>query len=252
MPLASYFWCCWISFEPVFKKNQHMIFELFTLKNRNSSSKMAVAVAMIALACLDFGCKNDLNQNSNAANTVQAADTLAAAVASVDTATTQQQAEPTASSPTNNSTKSTSGKTVVKKLHCGSVVSFAENGMEAKLLASVEDKSGALDQTWYDLNLVAFESGTSKMVMPQSAQQLNNIAQIVKCYPSTQFKIGINPAAGNTGVSKVAYERLAVIKATLIGLGVPPTNLLTTIAKPDSTPPDMGPNHHIALQLTAK
>ncbi len=228
-----------------------MKFDLFFVKNRANSSKMAVIVAMIAFACFDFGCKNDPSQTSNAANPAPTADTLAAAVASVDTTATQQQTEPTAA-PTNNPSNSKSGKTVVKKLHCGSVVSFAENGMEAKLLAHVEDKSGTLNQTWYDLNLVSFESGTSKLVMPQSAQQLNNIAQIVKCYPSTQFKIGINPAAGKTGVSKVDYERVAVIKATLIGLGVPPTNLTTTITKPDNTPPDMAPNHQIALQLVAK
>lgn len=235
----------------LFNNRKHMKFYLFFVKNRANSSKMAVIVAMIALACFDIGCKNDPNQTSNTANPAPSADTLAA-VASVDTAAAMQQAEPTKTPTTRTATDSKPGKTVVKKLHCGSVVSFAENGTEAKLLASVEDKSGALDQTWFDLNQVDFEPGTSKLVMPQSVQQLNNIAQIVKCYPSTQFKIGINPAAGKTGVSKVAYERVAVIKATLIGLGVPPTNLTTSITKPDNTPPDMGPNHQIALQLTAK
>ncbi len=94
--------------------------------------------------------------------------------------------------------------------------------MEAKLLAQIADKSAepaSLPLLGFDE--VVFENGTSKLNMTQSARQLSNIAQIMTCYPNTMYSIGINGAA----TPQLGKEQMVVIKATLIGLGVPPEKL---------------------------
>lgn len=153
---------------------------------------------------LNVGCANE-TKGPQAAPATQAADSATPDV-SQQTTTTPPDA----------------GTFTIRELACGKKVKIKENGLEAKLLAQIADKAAepaSLPLLGFDE--VVFENGTSKLDMAQSARQLSNIAQIMTCFPNTSYRIGINGAA----TPQLGKEQMVVIKATLIGLGVPPEKL---------------------------
>lgn len=153
---------------------------------------------------LNFSCANEA-KGPQAIPATQAADTVTTDV-----------------SPKTTTTPPDAGTFTIRELACGKKVKIKENGLEAKLLAQITDKTAepaSLPQLGFDE--VVFENGTSKLDMAQSARQLSNIAQIMTCYPNTMYSIGIS----EKNSPQLGKEKMVVIKATLIGLGVPPEKL---------------------------
>ena len=82
------------------------------------------------------------------------------------------------------------GKFMATKLLTGVEVSLPEFGVERKLLAFIEDKSKPVDKkTWFTFDRLDFETGSATL-RPTSAEQLRNIAEIMKAYPKVALKLG--------------------------------------------------------------
>ncbi len=82
------------------------------------------------------------------------------------------------------------GKFMATKLLTGVEISLPEFGVERKLLAFIEDKSKPVDKkTWFTFDRLDFETGSATL-RPTSAEQLRNIAEIMKAYPKVALKLG--------------------------------------------------------------
>jgi K(+)-stimulated pyrophosphate-energized sodium pump len=114
------------------------------------------------------------------------------------------------------------GAKMDKALASGVTLNIPENGIENNLLAFIEDKSKSVDKTtWFDFDRLTFETGKSSL-KPESAEQLKNIAEILKSFPAVNVKVG--GYTDNTGDAndnlKLSGDRAAAVKSELIKLGI--------------------------------
>jgi OOP family OmpA-OmpF porin len=114
------------------------------------------------------------------------------------------------------------GKFLAVKLPGGIELNVPEFGVEKKLIAFIEDAGKPVDKTtWFSFDRLEFETGSSNL-KPSSAEQLKNIAQILKAYPKVGLKIGGytdnvgNPAANLT----LSQKRADSTMQELVKLGV--------------------------------
>ena len=114
------------------------------------------------------------------------------------------------------------GKFMATKLLTGVEISLPEFGVERKLLAFIEDKSKPVDKTtWFSFDRLDFETGNATL-RPTSAEQLRNIAEIMKAYPKVALKIGgytdnVGSADDNLKLSKLRAQNTM---QELVKLGV--------------------------------
>ena len=114
-----------------------------------------------------------------------------------------------------------------KKLPDGVELNIPANGVENRLIAFIEDKSRLVDKkTWFDFDRLLFETGSAKL-KPESREQLQNMAAILKAYPAVNLKIGgytdnMGNAASN---KKLSQQRADAAMAELTKLGVDKTRL---------------------------
>lgn len=114
------------------------------------------------------------------------------------------------------------GAKMDKALASGVTLNVPENGIENNLLKFIEDKSKAVDKTtWFDFDRLTFETGKSSL-KPESAEQLKNIAEILKAFPAVNVKVG--GYTDNTGDAndnlKLSADRAAAVKSELIKFGI--------------------------------
>ncbi|PWK18908.1 K(+)-stimulated pyrophosphate-energized sodium pump [Arcicella aurantiaca] len=119
------------------------------------------------------------------------------------------------------------GAKLDKALSSGVTLNIPENGIENNLLKFIEDKSKAVDKTtWFDFDRLTFETGKSTL-KPESAEQLKNIAEILKAFPSVNIKLG--GYTDNTGDAnanlKLSGDRASTVKSELVKLGIPDARL---------------------------
>ena len=138
-------------------------------------------------------------------------------VASVDTTKTATPAPVT----TPAADASPLGTFGVKKLANGTELNIPANGIENKLIAFIEDKTKAVDKTtWFSFDRLNFETGKTTL-MPESQEQLKNIAEILKAFPDVNLKIGgytDNVGKPEANV-KLSEARAKTVKAELVKLG---------------------------------
>jgi OmpA-OmpF porin, OOP family len=114
------------------------------------------------------------------------------------------------------------GKFLPVKLPNGVELNIPEFGVERKLIAFIEDKSKPVDKTtWFSFDRLDFETGSATL-KPSSAEQLKNIAEIMKAFPKVTLKIGgytdnVGSADANL---KLSQNRAANTRQELIKLGV--------------------------------
>jgi len=73
---------------------------------------------------------------------------------------------------------------------CGHTINFAKSGVEAKLIDFVNDRTRPIDdKTWFTFDRLEFETASANLG-PVSSAQVQNIAEIMKCYPTLQVKVG--------------------------------------------------------------
>lgn len=144
------------------------------------------------------------------------------------TETANNAVESTSSAADSKDTTSGLGAFVKQKMACGTALNIPENGCEAKLVAFIEDMGKPADKTtWFTLDRLSFKTGNSSLDMAKSFEQLQNIVEILKCYPKVQLKIGAyaDNSGGKNATKKQSSDRATIVKATLIGMGVAPGRL---------------------------
>jgi OmpA-OmpF porin, OOP family len=114
------------------------------------------------------------------------------------------------------------GNFVPQQLVDGTTLNVPEHGVEARLLAFIQDPASKPDKTtWFDFDRLLFNTGSATL-QPQSLEQLHNIAAILKAYPATHLTIGgytdnTGDAASNLQLSQ---DRANNVTAELVKLGV--------------------------------
>ncbi|MET0760408.1 MAG: OmpA family protein [Flavobacterium sp.] len=87
-------------------------------------------------------------------------------------------------------TKSALGNFFKFKLANGVELNAPEFGIENKLNTWLMDKSKIVDKTtWFNFDRLLFDTGKATL-RPESQEQLKNIVEILKAYPTVELKIG--------------------------------------------------------------
>ena len=120
------------------------------------------------------------------------------------------------------------GPALVKKTICaGQVLEFGENGVESMLIAFLDDVTSVVGaDTRFSFDRIEFETDSAAL-KPSSRAQLQNIAEIMKCYPTLELKIAghTDSKADDAYNLKLSQDRADSAKAELVALGVAPSRL---------------------------
>jgi OmpA-OmpF porin, OOP family len=114
------------------------------------------------------------------------------------------------------------GSFVPRQLVDGTMLNIPERGVEARLLAFIQDSAQKPNKkSWFDFDRLLFSTGSATLE-PQSSEQLHNIAAILKAYPSTHLTIGgYTDNTGNAAQNlKLSQARADSVTAELVNLGV--------------------------------
>jgi OmpA-OmpF porin, OOP family len=141
----------------------------------------------------------------------------------VPTATATLRAEATATiAPTGAPMRAELGAFIDKRLPDGTMLRIPSNGVESKLIAFIEDPSQRADrETWFTFDRLEFETDSASL-RPGSAEQLRNIAEILKAYPNVNVKIGgyTDNVGDDASNLKLSQERANRTMNELARLGV--------------------------------
>jgi OmpA-OmpF porin, OOP family len=142
----------------------------------------------------------------------------------------------------------------------GTVVHIPQNGVEGKLLAFIKDPSKSPDKTsWFDFDRLLFATDSTTLE-PQSTDQLNAVAAILKAYPAVHLTIGgYTDNTGNPAANlKLSQGRADSVVAQLVGMGIAANRLTpkgygqTHPVGDNATPEGRAQNRRISMLVTAK
>jgi outer membrane protein OmpA-like peptidoglycan-associated protein len=132
-------------------------------------------------------------------------------------------------------------------------------GVESKLLDVIKGTSAVDQKTWLDFDALMFDSGSATL-RPESSEQVDNIAAILKAYPNTHLMLG--GFADNTGSAEsnlaLSRERAESVKSALVSRGIASDRLTTRGFGEDaawgdnSTDAERAANRRVCLQVTQK
>ena len=132
--------------------------------------------------------------------------------------------------------------------------------MENKLIAFIEDtKRSVDDKTWFTFDRLTFETGKATL-KPESQEQLQNIAEILKAYPKVMLKLGgyTDNMGDPQSNLKLSQQRAETVMADLVKLGVEAGRLKAEgygqehPVADNSTEEDRAKNRWIELRATSK
>lgn len=114
------------------------------------------------------------------------------------------------------------GKFFKFKLPNGVELNAPEKGIENNLVTWMSNASKAVDKTtWFNFDRLTFETGKSTL-KPESQEQLKNVAEIMKAFPTMEIKLG--GYTDNTGVAaanlKLSTDRAKSVANELSKLGI--------------------------------
>jgi OOP family OmpA-OmpF porin len=165
-----------------------------------------------------------------------------------------------ASAPVPASAPGLLGEFITRKLPDGTELNIPRLGIENKLLDFIEDHSRPVDKTtWFDFDRLTFDTGKATL-QNSSAEQLQNIAAILKAYPNVKVKIGgYTDNTGNKEANlKLSQDRASNVMRELVQRGIDPSRLEAEGYGEDhpvadnSTPEGRQQNRRISLRVTAK
>jgi outer membrane protein OmpA-like peptidoglycan-associated protein len=119
------------------------------------------------------------------------------------------------------------GAFVPRTLPDGTTLTIPERGVEGRLLVFIENPSSTPDSaTWFDFDRLLFDTGSATL-RPESQEQLQNVAAILKSHPNVHLKIGgytdnVGDADQNL---KLSEERATNVTHELERMGVSPSAL---------------------------
>jgi OOP family OmpA-OmpF porin len=152
------------------------------------------------------------------------------------------------------------GKFMATKLPNGVELNLPEFGVEKKLIAFIEDKGKPVDKTtWFSFDRLDFETGSATL-KPTSAEQLKNIAEIMKAYPKVALKLGgytDNVGSADTNL-KLSQKRAESTMQELVKLGADAKRLQAEgygekyPVADNSTEEGRAKNRRIDLRVTSK
>ena len=149
---------------------------------------------------------------------------------------------------------------VEQRLPDGVNLNVPPTGIESRLVGFITDPNRPVDRTtWFEFDRLTFETG-SATVRPESKEQLDNIAAILKAYPSVTVKIG--GYTDNTGDDaanlKLSQDRASAVERELVTRGVPDDRIEAEgygeqhPVADNATEEGRAKNRRIALRVTAK
>jgi outer membrane protein OmpA-like peptidoglycan-associated protein len=109
-----------------------------------------------------------------------------------------------------------------KRLPNGVSLRIPTNGVENRLLGFIEDTNQSVSkETWFSFDRLEFETGSDKL-KASSQEQLRNISEILKAYPSVNVKIGgYTDNVGNPAANlKLSTDRASTTLTELANLGI--------------------------------
>ena len=100
----------------------------------------------------------------------------------------------------------------------GVKIKGAENGVEKNLVGFLSDDGSEISEdTWYEFDRITFKTGSAEVDMEKSGDQISNIQQILKAFPSVKIKIGgytDNTGSRETNM-KLSQDRADAVKAAI-------------------------------------
>ena len=152
------------------------------------------------------------------------------------------------------------GEFVKRTLPSGIVLNVPPAGIESRLVAFIEDRSRSVnDTTWFDFDRLNFATG-SATILPESQEQLDNIAEVLRAYPNVTVKVG--GYTDNTGDPaanvRLSQSRAESVRTALIGKGIGAARMVAEgygdkhPVADNATPDGRARNRRIALRVTAK
>lgn len=147
-----------------------------------------------------------------------------------------------------------------KKLPNGFELTIPELGIENNLITFIEDNSKPVDKTtWFNFDRINFETGSAKL-SSESLEQIKNLAEILKAYPSVNLKVG--GYTDNTGDPnanlKLSQDRAKAVKLAIENEGVGENRLEAEgygqefPADTNDTEEGRAHNRRIAVRVTKK
>jgi K(+)-stimulated pyrophosphate-energized sodium pump len=153
-------------------------------------------------------------------------------------------------------------KPYAKTLGTGYALAGNPGGVEAQLVAFLEDASKPVDKTtWFNFDRVTFKTGSAVIDLEASKAQLTNLAEILKAFPKAKLKLGgytdnVGKAANN---KKLSGDRAAALARALVGMGVKAPRLESEgfgqefpLCAANDTDDCRAKNRRVAVRVTAK
>lgn len=119
-------------------------------------------------------------------------------------------------------TKDALGNFFKFKLPNGVELNAPEFGIENKLNTWLKDKSKIADKTtWFNFDRLLFDTGKATL-RPESQEQLKNIVEILKAYPTVELKIGgYTDNVGNPNANlKLSDDRAKSVMSEMVKMGI--------------------------------
>lgn len=165
---------------------------------------LLITLGVIVLLWLLFGRRSNRNEN-------------------LQSGVNTQLDSPIASTPPHAGSKAP----IKVQLPNGTAIDAYRGGIEDRLVMFLNDPAQKVDKnTWFDFDNVNFETG-SAVIMPESMTQLQNVASIMKAFPTAAIKIGgYTDKTGNEGNNmKLSQARAESVLAALKNNGIPESQL---------------------------
>ena len=113
------------------------------------------------------------------------------------------------------------GEFISRRLPGDIELRIPEYGVEGKLLGFIQGSEAAGTERWFDFDRLTFDTNSASL-RPESEEQLQNIASILKAYPNVRVKIG--GYTDNTGDPeanlRLSQARANSVTAELMRLGI--------------------------------
>lgn len=119
------------------------------------------------------------------------------------------------------------GDFVVRRLPGNVDLNVPKRGVEANLLAFIQDASRNVEEiTWFDFDRLLFDTDSAHL-RPESQEQLRNIAAILRAYPNVHIRVGgyTDDKGDAQNNLKLSQDRANGVVAGLIALGIAPDRL---------------------------
>ena len=142
----------------------------------------------------------------------------------------------------------------------GVELNIPERGIESNLIAFITDGSRPVnDTTWFNFDRLTFATG-SATILPESEEQLNNIAAVLKAYPGVNVKVGgYTDNSGDPAVNRsLSRQRADAVRQALVGKGISASRMAAEGYGSDhpvgdnTTEEGRAQNRRIALRVTKK